>query len=404
LGKQILALNAQHRNVRINGGVGRYCAEFYKYLKNPENSGRLSKWKIELQNFHETIAELDDEGHVGKKLTRLLKAGTGWLRSGLGSLQSFEEIPVTDSRHNDAKLSAAHCPAIQHELTSYSISNEVRQRCNSANLALAVTFLDLQDLYYPQYFSEKILLSRRTAYEFYKNRADLFFAISNFTKNSMVGKLGIEPNKIVVTHLASDDVSPLELSSKAKEWSRQFGRFWLYPAKYWKHKNHDFLLRVLGRRATELKQQKVTMILTGGYDEQDSMHLVQLINEAHLHDVVEMTGFVTDSQLGALMESAEFLFFPSLFEGFGMPVLEAMKRGCPVISSNIDPLLEICGDAAIYFDPVQEDELLSVVDLILSGEGIQRKEMIQKGYQNCQRFSWKNTFDITTSAYADFFG
>ncbi|MFC1830898.1 glycosyltransferase family 4 protein [Thermodesulfobacteriota bacterium] len=319
-------------------------------------------------------------------------------------MQSFEERQVPDSPYNVSKSSAVKSLSIQHELTSYSISNEVRQRCLSANLALAVTFLDLQDLYHPQYFSDKILTSRRSAYEFYKDRADLFFAISSFTKSSMVEKLGIEPDKIVVTYLAADDLSPLEQSAKAKKWCRQFGRFWLYPAKMWRHKNHEFLLRVLGRRAAELKNEKITMVLTGGFDEQDRAHLLKLITEANLNDIVEITGFVTDSQLQALMESAEFLFFPSLFEGFGMPVLEAMKRGCPVVVSKVGPLPEICGDAAVYFDPAQEDELISVVDLILNNGGIQREEMIQKGYQNCQRFSWEKTFDKTVSAYSDVFG
>ena len=106
-----------------------------------------------------------------------------------------------------------------------------------------------------------------------------------------------------------------------------------------------------------------------------------------------------DFKLFALYRKAEFLIFPSLFEGFGMPVLEAMANRCPVISSNRGSLPEVGGNAAVYFDPESEDEMGSIIDSMLTGKGLNRESMIQKGLINSNRFSWDKTSRETIEIY-----
>ena len=130
--------------------------------------------------------------------------------------------------------------------------------------------------------------------------------------------------------------------------------------------------------------------------------LEKLISDYSLGDLVKILGFVSAEHLKELIRNAEFLIFPSLFEGFGLPVLEAMSLGCPVISSSAGSLPEVGGDGPIYFDPASEDQLIAILDSVISDKGIDRVEMIKKGYENCKRFSWDKTFSQTLNIYKKF--
>jgi len=110
--------------------------------------------------------------------------------------------------------------------------------------------------------------------------------------------------------------------------------------------------------------------------------------------------FLSNEKLNALLSKAEYLIFPSLFEGFGMPVLEAMSLGCPVMSSTSASLPEVGGDAAIYFDPLNEESLISLLDDMTNGN-IDRQSYIEKGFMNCKRFSWETTYRKTMMAYRE---
>ena len=142
---------------------------------------------------------------------------------------------------------------------------------------------------------------------------------------------------------------------------------------------------------------KVKLLLTGGFKKNDLDGLYRLSRKYNLNEIVQVLGFVTDTQLQTLISNAECLIFPSVFEGFGMPVLEAMTLGCPVVCSNAASLPEIAGNAALYFDPFCEDELISIVDRILNG--FDKQSLIERGYENASRFSWNNTFHNTLKGY-----
>lgn len=132
--------------------------------------------------------------------------------------------------------------------------------------------------------------------------------------------------------------------------------------------------------------------------------MTDLIKNNGLTNVVRILGFVSDVRLQALIRKAEYLIFPSLFEGFGIPLLEAMSLGCPVISSDAGALPEVGGNGAVYFDPESEDELVAIFDAILEQKGLDRQGMIEKGYSNCQRFSWQKTCNETVAVYNELLG
>lgn len=119
---------------------------------------------------------------------------------------------------------------------------------------------------------------------------------------------------------------------------------------------------------------------------------------SELGESVRFPGFVTDQELIALYQMATCLVFPSLYEGFGLPVVEAMMAGCPVITSTTSSLPEVAGDAALLVDPLDADELGNAMKRVLQDEGL-RNEMSQKGRSWSARFSWEETARITRSVY-----
>lgn len=412
MNKKVLVVNGQSHRIDYSGGASRYCGQLYKRLVEADRAEDLIDFDIYLENFQ----DVDYSGVAAisrtKRASDLIKHAAFRCCPPI----IFEPIHKYFNCINTAGYAVPHynktvkhpipswsetsSTILIHELTNYQVIGEVGRLCLSSKCLLAVTFLDIQDFYFPEYFSDDILRSRRLVYSFFKDRADVFFAISDFTKQTMIDQLGISPEKIRVTHLAADDLSVLKPPKDVIDWAKSLGRYLIYPAKAWKHKNHDFLLKVLGRRSKELRRSNIRLLLTGGFNEDDTHRLETLIKSNSLHGVVKILGFVSDEQLQVLIRSAEYLVFPSLFEGFGMPILEAMTLGCPVLSSNAGSLPEVGGDAALYFNPDCEDELVALIDSMISG-AIDRESMIHKGLENCKRFNWNKTYCETINVYRE---
>lgn len=412
---KFLVVNGQSRNLNKSGGSGKYGMQLYMRFANRQQSDELREYDLVLLNFAAAAAQnAGSASERGKSTSDYIKHAVHRCTPPAlydQLLKFYQNVngcakpasTVADAvdisnRHDWTQLTQK---TLLHELTSYDIVDGIGRMSLSPCLMLAVTFLDILDFFYPDHFEEISLRYRRLTYSFYKDRADVFFAISEFTKQTMVDRLGIDSDRIIVTHLAADDLLTIQPSADTCDWVSSFGRYWLYPAKAWKHKNHEFLLKCLGKRKNELKRAGVCLLLTGGFDEADKYRLEKLISENNLLGQVKVLGFVSDEQLQALIMEAEYLVFPSLFEGFGMPILEAMSLGCPVLSSRAASLPEVGGDAAEYFDPTNEEEFIALIDSVLSENGIDREAMILKGHENAKRFSWDKTFRETVEVYKD---
>lgn len=110
------------------------------------------------------------------------------------------------------------------------------------------------------------------------------------------------------------------------------------------------------------------------------------------------TGFVSDSQLAWLYQNCQAYVFPSLMEGFGLPGLEAMSYGAPVVSSNTTSLPEVHGDASVYFDPTSVDDMAKKIDQVISSKKL-REDLVKKGYERLKQFSWKRMTEQTLEIY-----
>lgn len=300
-------------------------------------------------------------------------------------------------------------PCVLHELTSYEAHPLIGHICANPNVRLCVTFLDLQDFFYPEFFPPEAISSRRRNYAFYARHAALFFSISEFTKRTMVDLLGIDPDRIIVTPLAGDGIaepasaSPAcALEAQADAAAKAHGRYLLYPAKPWWHKNHTALLNALGDVADVARAAGLRLLLTGGMGEAEKVALVKHAHTVGAGDLVEILGFRPAVQLHALLRNAEMMIFPSLFEGFGMPVLEAQAAGCPVACSNTTSLPEVAGDAAVLFDPKEAKAIAQVIADAARGR-IDRDGLRERGFRNIRRFTWESCYRATAEGYERLF-
>lgn len=223
---------------------------------------------------------------------------------------------------------------------------------------------DLQHLAYPSFFEATELVHRTNFYQNLVDRADHVVCISEFSRNSLTGSLGVPPERTSVVPIAIQDRLPhydLEAAwalLAARGIPR--GQFTFYPANFWPHKNHRMLLLAFSRFMRERPASDLHLVLTGELlGEGDAV--LSAIEHMGLAPRVHLLGFVPEAELGALWSAASLLVFPSLYEGFGIPLTEAMSFSVPIVSSRAGSLPEVGGDEAVYFDARKPQSLVDAL-------------------------------------------
>ena len=220
------------------------------------------------------------------------------------------------------------------------------------------TVLDVQHEFFPEFFPRAELAYRKLAYGWTVRRSRLVVTISEHAARTIAERLGVPAAKLRPIHLGIDH-ERFRPGAESRE------DFLLYPARPWRHKNHARLFEALkllaGRR----------LVLTG--------------YQGPVPDGVESLGRVTPDELASLYRRAAALVFPSLYEGFGQPPLEAMACGCPVACSDAGSLPEVVGDAARLFDATSPAAMAAAVEDVLAAPD----EWRQKGLARAAGFTWE---------------
>lgn len=160
------------------------------------------------------------------------------------------------------------------------------------------------------------------------------------------------------------------------------------------HKNLERLLDAFAK----VNHQPAPILVLPGYATGVESDLKKRIDQLGIGDRVRMLGWIEEADLDGLYAAAELLAFPSLAEGFGLPVLEAMQHGTPVATSNLSSMPEVGGDAAAYFDPYDVDDIARTIEKLI-GDADLRARMSEAGLHRAGEFSWRKTAELTVAAY-----
>lgn len=237
--------------------------------------------------------------------------------------------------------------------------------------------VDLQPFDLPENFSDRDRAGRVAAIENLIDSADEIAAISDFTRDSIVRTFPIEPSRVTTIPIAppprrvgpGDDAAITRLGLAR-------GGYWLYPANFWPHKNHATLLRAFADYRSR-SPGGGKLVLTG-CDTGRGRAVRGEADRLGLGDAVRFAGYVDDAELAGLLAGCRALLFPSRYEGFGIPVVEAFAAGRPVLCSAAGSLPEVAGDAAVLFDPDDPDAIASAMRAFDRGEP-DAERMIERG-------------------------
>jgi len=259
-----------------------------------------------------------------------------------------------------------------------------------------LTVYDLIPLLFPEQSSRQARLAARWANRLALRAARRVLAISEATRADYIRRLGVPPARIVTIPLAA------ELAAQGCQLSEKVGipappPYALYLGSNKPHKNLARLVEAWGIAARHLPITDCKLLIAGAWDARYP-EARQRAAELGLADKVIFLGPVAEADLPTLYAGAMLFVFPSLYEGFGLPVLEAMACGTPVICSNVSSLPEVAGDAAIQVDPLDVDALATAIGRVL-GDAALRAEMRQRGSAQAARFSWAQTAQQTLAVY-----
>ena len=229
--------------------------------------------------------------------------------------------------------------------------------------------------------------------------------VSEYSKKDILRFFpNISPDKIYVTPLATNEnfkPIPKDVCEKyISKYLKLNDPYILYLGGFSSRKNVKELILSFGKIIKDLK--KPHKLLLGGAIRDEGNILRDIVLEAGLQEHVLFTGYLDDSILPILYSGAEAFIYPSLYEGFGLPPLEAMSCKTPVITSNLTSIPEVTKDAAILIDPFNKDEL-SYNLLKLLNDDSKKEELSEKGYKRSLQFSWRQTANATLDAYRDIF-
>lgn len=259
---------------------------------------------------------------------------------------------------------------------------------------------DLQHIHLPGYFSPRDRLAREVSYRAFCDQAETVAVMSSWGKQDLLRQYGLPDQKVVVIPGApvlsayatpsADDVASTRRRFRLPD------AFAFYPAQTWAHKNHLCLLEALAA-LRDRYGLKVPLVCSGRMNE-FFPKIERRIHELNMADQVSFLGFISPLDVQCLYASCRCVIFPTLFEGFGMPLFEAFLAGAPVACSNITSLPEYAGDAALIFDPGRPDEIAAAILRLWTDETI-RVDLVERGKRQVAPYTWERTARMFRAHY-----
>ncbi len=265
---------------------------------------------------------------------------------------------------------------------------------------IVVTVHDIAFERYPQFYPPDFVARLRVMVPLAIRRAAIVLTLSEFSKQHIVRRYSVPSEKIVVVPCAAGSMyQPIYDEARLAAVRKRYGtseHFILYVGDLQPRKNLKTLVTAYTRlRQTDTIRHKLVLVGRKGwlYDE-----LFTVMRASGYIDDLVLTDYVPDEDLVALYNAANLLVYPSIFEGFGIPPLEAMACGTPVVTSTTSSLPEVVGDAAITVDPLDAEAMAQAIAQVLNNRAL-RAELIARGLRRASLFSWEETARTIQSVY-----
>jgi glycosyltransferase involved in cell wall biosynthesis len=363
-----VAFNYQIFTIQSHGGVSRYFAELARCLIGNKKC-EVRVLAMLHQNMY--LANLPRENVIGAKVP--IPRKTGPLAHAL-------------NRQIARRWLSLSRPDIVHE-TYYSSKPLLPKRSGNT----VVTVFDMVHEKFPDKVRAPRQVSAVKAAAL--RRADRVICISDRTRSDLLDLIDIPPEQVSVIHLGYSRLRSSESDGQERRIQPPDEPYLLYVGQRHGYKNFDGLLQAVAA-SNVLREFK--LVCMGGGRLQDFEQ--KRIKDLRLTEdsVVHVSG--DDDRLAGLYTHASAFVYPSLYEGFGMPPLEAMSLGCPVVSSDQGSLPEVLGSAAQYFDPTNTESVIEALEAVLLSEA-RASELRLSGFERAKRYSWERCAEETLSVY-----
>jgi glycosyltransferase involved in cell wall biosynthesis len=300
------------------------------------------------------------------------------------------------SRMPSVPVSSGYVESQGFDLVHYPIPNAYLTRLPSIYQPW-----DLQHLHCPQFFSKIEIELRERLYRAYCDQAAFVCVQTEWSRRDVIEKYGISPDKVAVIRWGSvfeaySVPTPGSITDTINKY-RLPRQFFFYPAVTWAHKNHETIFRAL--QLIKREHGRTPDVYFTGASTKFRTKLDELSRELGIFEQLHYLGFVTPEELQSVFASATAMVFPSRFEGFGLPILEAFHARVAVLSSNATVLPEVAQEGAAYFDPDSPIELAALM-LRAMDEPDFRDFLIRKGAEVLAKFSMRDTATSFQSLYA----
>jgi glycosyltransferase involved in cell wall biosynthesis len=260
---------------------------------------------------------------------------------------------------------------------------------------------DVQHRVLAENFSRYEIMARDTQYQAFMHQAQVVTTSTTYGRSELLAAYpGVPPQKVVVVPFGPAPMAESALTPPRIEAIRQQldlpAAYLFYPAQTWKHKNHIGLLHALA----QLKQQaglELPLLCSGRLNEFYPT-IQRTLHELDLQRQVRFLGFVTPEEMQVLYAHCRAVIFPTLYEGFGMPVLEALQHGCPLACSNITPIGGMVKDGALLFDPTDAAAIADAIQQIWCDEPL-RTTLSKNAAQRVAQFNWLHTARLFRAHY-----
>lgn len=354
--KLIIGIDANEANVERRVGISEYAYQILNKFYELRGSNRIE---------HDFIV------YLKSKPVNLPAENSWWKYKVIGPKKMWTQIGLPLNLYIDRKID------VFLTLTHYAP--------RFSPVPTIVSVMDLSFLHYPQTFRKNDLYQLTKWTEYSVKKAKKIITISNSSKNDIIKHYGIADENVNVVHLGLKEIS----MDSSKKSLKEFGvdkKFILYVGTLQPRKNIVSLIKAFSILPNELKENyQLVIIGKKGWLYEDILRSPKMFG---VEDKTLFLDYVNDEDLPSFYKNAEVFVLPSLYEGFGLPILEAMRYGCPVATSNVSSMPEAGGDAALYFDPNNIEDIEEKIERILTDRSL-REKMIEKGNTHYKKFTWE---------------